>query len=318
MPIYSRGTVNIKDIMSICVNKAISNTLICSKRPLRVKETASFVISQEKCQIKHPFDVQTDNIGGVFKRSDLVRFYECHLNSDGTCKVSSEVHVKKENGKVVKGEINTKLHGKWQKRDADLNNVYAVIRKRGDHQSSKASTGTVFVRQIIFVLTLEEFNTHYATFSSRTTFRLQNDLIILTYQIQNDEEAEVTESPHGNAIGPYSTIFRPIEHSARKELQHQTDQMAAPRVLLDEIEKNTDPVFQESTTTPNIKQIYNYRYNSNNSNLDPYLEILRRLLDQEHCATQHFNITDDSQPFIREVCIYISSLFISCMEFILF
>ena len=41
-----------------------------------------------------------------------------------------EVHAEKENGKVIGGKINSKVSGKWEQREANLNNAYVVVRKR--------------------------------------------------------------------------------------------------------------------------------------------------------------------------------------------
>ena len=60
-------------------------------------------------------------------------------NDNEEISLSSEVHVEKENGKVIGGKINSKLSGKWEQREANLNNVYVVVRKRAEHEKSKES-----------------------------------------------------------------------------------------------------------------------------------------------------------------------------------
>ena len=305
MPIYSKSTLDIKEIFAICVNRDVAKEWICTQRPLRVKENATFIVDQAKCGIKHPFDLQADNIGGAYRKSDMVRFYECTRNCDGTCSLSSEVHVVKNNGKVVSGVVNEFIYGKWEKRQADLKLVYALVRKRADHVQSK-KTGTNFSRQIVFTMPLADYNSHYPNLSKSPIYHLTQNLIILSYQTsqveRDDEELPVfEEAPHRNSKSPFPTIFRPIEHSAKKviekDMQHST---TAPRLMLQEIERNNDSIFTESTTTPNIKQVYNYRQKSK-ENSDPYLEILRKLLDQEKNSCGQFNVTDYSQPFVREV-----------------
>ena len=70
-------------------------------------------------------------------------------NDNEEISLSSEVHVEKENGKVIGGKINSKLSGKWEQREANLNNVYIVMRKRAEHEKSKES-GASLVRYKIF------------------------------------------------------------------------------------------------------------------------------------------------------------------------
>ena len=74
MPIHLRKKPDMKEIFNACTG-GVNDLMICKKRPLRVKENAALIFDQNTCRIRHPFDLQTDNIAGSFKRSDKVRFY---------------------------------------------------------------------------------------------------------------------------------------------------------------------------------------------------------------------------------------------------
>ena len=89
----------------------MSENLICEKCPLRLNENATFIIHQDHCNVKHPFDLQADNIGLTFTRKDQVPFYKAVRNDSEEISLSSEVHVEKENGKVIGGKINSKVSG---------------------------------------------------------------------------------------------------------------------------------------------------------------------------------------------------------------
>ena len=88
-----------------------------------MNENATFIIHQGVCNVKHPFDLQADNIGGIFRRKDQVCLYETVRNDGKETSLSSEVHVEKENGKVIGDKINSKMCGKWEQREASLKNV---------------------------------------------------------------------------------------------------------------------------------------------------------------------------------------------------
>ena len=71
----------------------MSENLICKKCRLRVNENATFIIHQDHCNVKHPFDLQADNIGRTFTRENQVRFYEAMRNDSEEISLSSEAHV---------------------------------------------------------------------------------------------------------------------------------------------------------------------------------------------------------------------------------
>ena len=141
-----------------------------------MNENAIFIIHQDHCNVKHPFNLQANNIGGTFTRKDQVRFYEAVRNDIEKISLFLEVHVEKVNGKGICGKINSKVSGRWEQREANLNNVYVVVRKRAEHKMSKES-GASLVRYLIFATTLEEHNSKHSSMSKLKCFTLNHELI---------------------------------------------------------------------------------------------------------------------------------------------
>ena len=126
------------------------------KRPLRVKENPAFIFDQCYCCIRHPFDLQADNIAGFFKRSDKIRFFKCTRNDDGLLSLT-KVHAVKEGNNVIRGIVKSQIVGKWREREAELEHMLSLVRKRSEHIET-AKQEKRYVGQISFILTLEEFN----------------------------------------------------------------------------------------------------------------------------------------------------------------
>ena len=252
LPIYSRDRIDVKQI-PICLNSNVSENLICKKCPLRVNENATFIIHQDYCNIKHPFHLQVDNIGGTFTRKGQVRFNEAVRSDSKEISLSSEVHLEKENGKVIGGKINSNVSRKWEQKEASLKNVYVVVRKRAEHKKSRES-GASLVRYIIFVLTLEEYNSEYSSMSKLKCFLLNHKLIILSYQTLETEKIEITEEPHGNTKKKDALAYRPITHSSRNDPEDVvlTSPSVALRHLLSHVEQIESSILEETNTNPNI------------------------------------------------------------------
>ena len=127
-----------------------------SKHPLRVKEKPAFIFDQSYYCIRHPFDLQADDIAGFFKRSDKIRFFKCTRNDDGLL-LLTEVHVVKEGNNVIRGIVKSRIVGKWRERDTKLEHLFSLVRKRSEHIET-AKQEKKYVGQISFILTLEKFN----------------------------------------------------------------------------------------------------------------------------------------------------------------
>ena len=177
---------------------------------------------------------------------------------------------------MIGGIVKSRIAGKWCEEDAELGRLFALIRKRSEHIETKKQ-GKKYVRQICFILTLEEFNKCYYRLSEMEGFSLTYSCMIVSYSgypegsVSNQFSAMETSNTNKRKLLAKSS--RPIEHSFRKELQQkiQTDNRP-PRQILDGIDKENDAVFEESSTEVNIKQIYNYRLSNDSNSLDPYTE----------------------------------------------
>ena len=155
-------------------------------------------------------------------------------------------------------------------------------------------------------MTLEEYNSKYTSMSKLKCFPLNHELVILSYQTLEIEKIEIIEEPHGNTKKRDAPAFWPVTHSSRKDFEDVvlTSPSVAPRHLLSHVEQKESPNLEETNTNTNIQQIYNYRRKSNrdNENPDPYLELVRDLLDPEvNNLNEYFNVLDHTQPFVREV-----------------
>ena len=105
MPIYLRKHTDMKKTFNGCTGD-INDRIICQKSRLQVKENAVFILDQNTCLIRHPFDLQADNIADSLKRSDKVRLQECTRNDDDLL-LLTEPHVVKEGNNVIGGIVNS-------------------------------------------------------------------------------------------------------------------------------------------------------------------------------------------------------------------
>ena len=134
-------------------------------------------------------------------KKEQTRYYEV-TNEDNGIAISSTVHVLKDaDGKVIKGTINervgTKRPMKWVKRNADFNCVYAVIRKRAVHTRALEVHNVNFVRYIIYIMPLTEYNEVHRNLSNIQSYSLQE----------------------GNIIMQYHFDFRPTAHSVKQKIK---------------------------------------------------------------------------------------------------
>ena len=79
MPIYEYTVPDLPTILRICFNGDVPPTVVAKEQPIRVNETMIFVLNQSQVDIKHSFDLDADQIGGAFIKSDKFRYYECEL-----------------------------------------------------------------------------------------------------------------------------------------------------------------------------------------------------------------------------------------------
>lgn len=108
-----------KEIFNVCAGDA-NDRMICQKCLLQVKANVVFSHKQNTCRIRHPFDLQADNLVNSFKRSDNVRFYE-YTRIDESLVLSTD----------------SRIAGKWCEQDAELEYLFALVKKRSEHIETK-------------------------------------------------------------------------------------------------------------------------------------------------------------------------------------
>ena len=120
MPIYLQKHLGMKETFNACTGSV-------NDRMIKILPLSSIKIPA----YSSPFDFQVGYVGGYFKRCDKVKIYECPRNDDGLL-LLTEVHVAKERNDmiVISGIVNSQIAGKWCERDAELENLFALARKR--------------------------------------------------------------------------------------------------------------------------------------------------------------------------------------------
>ena len=157
-----------------------------------------------------------------------------------------QVHVIKEGNNVIGGIVNSRIAGRWCKRDAELEHLFALVRKRSEHIETKKQ-GKKYVRQICFILTLQEFKKYYYRLSEMESFSVTYSHMVVSYSgyLESSVSNQFSVKETSNTNKKKSQIRRPIEHSFRKDLQQkfQTDNHP-PRHILDGIDKQNGAVFE--------------------------------------------------------------------------
>ena len=92
----------------------------------------------------------------------------------------TQIHVAKEGNNVIGGIVNSRIAGKWCKRDAELEHLFALVRKRTEHIETKKQ-GKKYVEEICFISTLQEFNKYYYRLSKMESFLLTYSRMVISY-----------------------------------------------------------------------------------------------------------------------------------------
>ena len=108
------------------------------------------MVKQTVINLKHPFDLDADDIAGAFSKKDSVRFYEVDGEIDNFT-MSSEVHViHDDRGDVVSSSFNERTSKGWKPKIVDLTKLYAIIRQRAAHKETLKKEGNAQKRRILF------------------------------------------------------------------------------------------------------------------------------------------------------------------------
>ena len=203
LPIFSEDPPSsINDIFRICLLKDVPKEKLVSEKPLRVTSNATFVVDPRKINLKHPFDLESDDVSGAYEKKEQTRFYEVDpIENETNFRLSCNLHVRRnEEGDVVSGYHNFREGSlKWVKTEADMSKTYAVIRKRGVHKKTREKYDVQFVRYIIYIMPLDEYNRVNRFLKTMKTYNLSDSYIIVSYQLDSDEEISIEPTKHGNA-----------------------------------------------------------------------------------------------------------------------
>ena len=89
--------------------------MIWKKRPYRLKNSASFILNQEKANIEHILDVDSDDLGLKTTKSENVHFYELSYGKDNLIQVRHVVTVEKNDpGQVICGTYRERNGNNWE------------------------------------------------------------------------------------------------------------------------------------------------------------------------------------------------------------
>ena len=263
LPIYSRKPPNLQNILNVCVREDLPKEKIAKIRPMRVETTATFVLNQTEAGLCHPFDLEADDIPGVYVKKEQTRFYEVDEGND-ELDVSSYIHVTKNaDGKVVSGVTNERMgSGNWVHRKVDLSKTYAVIQKRAVHKKTLEVHKVQFVRYIIYVMPLAEYNKVCKELRLKRAYTLQKSNIFVSYYFDGGEEVPIVAAQHGNAKKKNTPVFRPVAHSMKKDIHSAVmeDNESAPRTIKQRLEKNSPFEANLADSVRDAKQVNSYSW----------------------------------------------------------
>ena len=143
IPINSRRSLDVEEILRICLGGKSSEYQRIKNKPYRVTETATLLCDQREVKLRHPYDMDADDTPGAFTRNDNVRFYQIK-RENGKLRKSSEVHVVKDKeGRVIDGSYNVRTGRDYALKKACLAETFAIVRRRGVHKASKEKGETL-------------------------------------------------------------------------------------------------------------------------------------------------------------------------------
>ena len=150
-PIFARDNLNLKEIFNVTLKpNDVPLEKVCKKAPNSVRETATFIVNQRKCKLRHPYDLEADDTLGAMTKKEAVRFYRVSRNEFDELKISNEAVVRKLGGKVIEASINERDGAKWVKHVVGTVALYAVVRRRAVNKSIRENHDDKFVR-IIYI-----------------------------------------------------------------------------------------------------------------------------------------------------------------------
>ena len=229
--------------------------------PTSVQEDSVFILDQKRSKLKHIYDVEADDTPGAKIKREQLRFYQVNINQeDDTMDISTEVTVQKDHkGHVTRGTFNMRNGKSFEKQAVRINDLYALIRRRATSKSWKEKHSIKFVRNVLYIMHIEEYNKHHSSLREYKSYTLEQNRLTLQYKMDTEIKCLSTDEgfEHGNRKNGTSE-FRPTMHSVKRELM--LDARPA-RVIIDDFEKDNE-LFDRATEAcvpRNSKQVYNFQ-----------------------------------------------------------
>ena len=262
MPLLHRTSPGLEEIIKLCKFGPQPEKLV-KQKPLRIQEDATFVVNQGSIGLKHPFDLDADDIVGAFRKKDSVRFYEVDGSEDKLI-ISSEVHVTRDrNGRIIAGTYNERTSKGWRPKTASISKLHAVFRRRAVHKETLEKEGSSFNRVIMFIMSVGEYNNVKGKIKDMKVYNLVYPYIIIHYYFTGGHVVPIHGQPHGNAKSKSPTEFRPREHSTKVQLrENAASDTRAPRIIAQESTEKIQllEIDSDCTIVRDPKQITNYKY----------------------------------------------------------
>ena len=82
LPIYSKQNPDIQRFR-ICLKKDVPVDRLVTRKPVQIKDTATFIVNQNVTNLKHPKDLDADDTPVAYNKKESTRFYELETGEGG-------------------------------------------------------------------------------------------------------------------------------------------------------------------------------------------------------------------------------------------
>lgn len=76
MPIFNTVTPDLKEIFTVCLKEDVPIEKVVKAKPVRITTAGTFIVDQRKIDLKHPYDLEADDVAGTYIKKEQTRFYE--------------------------------------------------------------------------------------------------------------------------------------------------------------------------------------------------------------------------------------------------
>ncbi len=196
-----------------------------------------------------------------------------------------------------------------------MDDVYAVIRKRAVLKPTIESQGTSFVRYIIFIMPLKEYNENYHDLRNKGWYKLECSNMIVSYYFESEKKKESVPRPShgGTKNGPKSekSYFCAGDLGHTRHRLETTERMisktkhAAPTMVTTPL--TIDQYSDERTlycTPSNGKHVFNHTQNNGTARQDGLGDISILMLEMSRDGPRNAtDVQDENQAFIQELLV---------------